>query len=225
MTELNLGEAVSRAVAERLDAAFVEKEVETRVGKLVVEAVDKALRSYSDTGKLIDEAVGNALRVNSLDLPSYGHIVSKMLKTQIEARVSDLVAGHLAQNMEELLNLAPKEVRLSKIADEMREAHTEGYGPVITCFVERSDRVGSFSWVYLDEEEHREERDKYQCRHRLLVGEDGVIAGGWIDNNNLKAGNWIGRAYGLAQKLRAYIACGTKLILDDDAVVVSVGDY
>jgi hypothetical protein len=37
--------------------------------------------------------------------------------------------------------------------------------------------------------------------------------------------SWIGRAHGLEQKLRAYVACGTKIVVDEDCVVTSVGDY
>lgn len=219
----NLGEAVSRAVAEKLSAAFVEKEVETRIGKLVVEAVDTALRSYSETGKLIREAVEAALRVDRLDLPSYGSIVSGMLKEQIEARVSELVAGRLAADMEELLSLAPKEVKLSEIAKQMIEQGDHGveYGEAITVIVDRERRYGSI-WVYLDETTALSDADKHRCRHRFLVREDGTIAAATVEGRNSKQ---IGVSYGIDQKLRSYVACGTKIILDEDNVSIGIGDY
>jgi hypothetical protein len=222
MTELST--LISAAVAAKMTPDFIEKEVATRVEKLIVESVDRALRSYSDTGKLIEKAVEDALRVDRLDLPSYGAIVTQMLKTQIEARVAPLVAGRLADDMDELLKLAPKEVKLSEIADMMRESHQEGYGPVITVIVEHNE-YGS-TWLYLDEEEHRERREKHRCKHSILVSKDGTISSAHTGGRDGREG-WIGSAYGhgLEQKLRAYVACGTKIILDEDAVVTSVGDY
>ena len=89
---ISLDEAISHAVAAKLDSAFVEKEIDIRVQKLVSKVVDRALRSYSETGKLIEQKIEEALRVDRLDLPSYGETVSKILKAQIEAKVSKLVA-------------------------------------------------------------------------------------------------------------------------------------
>jgi hypothetical protein len=220
---VDLSNIISAAVAARMTPGFIEKEVNTRVDKLIVESIDRALRSYSDTGKLIEKAVEDALKVNSLDLPSYGTIVTAMLKTQVEACVAPLVAGRLATDMEELLSLAPKEVKLSEIADFMRKAHEgDAYGPVITVIAHPND-YGS-TWLYLDEDEHREERDRHRCKHSILVSADGTISSARTSDREVGEG-WIGRAYGLEQKLRAYVACGTKIILDEDAVVTSVGDY
>jgi hypothetical protein len=221
----NLTDLISTAVAEKMTPEFIEKEVNARVEKLIVESIDRALRSYSDTGKLIEKAVEDALRVDRLDLPSYGAIVTGMLKSQIEARVSEVVGGRLAQDMQELLSLAPKEVKLSEIADAMRERHEgEAYGPVITVIVDESQH-GS-TWVYLDDEMHHSHRDKYKCRFRMLVSGDGELSGAYVgENKHLPKEQWIGRAHGLEQKLRAYVACGTKIIIDEDHVVTSVGDY
>ncbi len=218
----NLSNLISAAVSARMTPEFIEKEVNTRVEKLILESVDRALRSYSDTGKLIEKAVEDALKVDRLDLPSYGHIVTQMLKAQIDVRVAPLVAGRLAEDMEELLKLAPKEVKLSEIAASMIDGK-EGYGPVITVIVHRTE-YGS-TWIYLDEEEVIEERNKYRCRHRLLISEDGRISGAYVGERELKRDSYIGRVYGLEQRIRAYVACGTKIILDEDFVSTSVGDY
>lgn len=222
----NLGDAISRAVAAKLDSEFVEKVVNERVAKLVTEAVDHALRSYSETGKLIEKAVADALKVDSIDLPSYGATVSAILKEQIEAKVAGLVAGQLAKDMDELLSLAPKEVKLSDIAEEMLKPHREdgSYGEVITVIVEHNE-YGSI-WVSLDEDHHHEgHRAEYQCKHRLLISKDGTISSLTVDHRDAKDTKLLGRSYGIAQKLRAYLACGTVIIVDEDNVVTSVGDY
>lgn len=214
---------ISNAVAARMTPDFIENEVNTRVEKLIVESIDRALRSYSDTGKLIEKAVEDALKVQSLDLPSYGHLVTQMLKTQIEATVAPLVAGRLAEDMTELLKLAPKEIKLSEIADGMRKDHSEeGYGEVITVIVHHND-YGS-TWLYLDGENAYPDSAKYDCKYRILVSSDGLISSAYCRDEDVSKG-WIGKSYGLTQRLRAYVACGTKIIIDEDAVVTSVGDY
>lgn len=219
----DLANLISAAVVAKMTPEFIEKEVNTRVEKLIVESVDRALRSYSETGKLIEKSVEEALKVNKLDLPSYGEIVTQMLKAQIEERVAPLVAGRLAEDMDELLKLAPKEIKLSEIADMMRERHGgEAYGPVITVIVEEND-YGS-TWIYLDEDNHFENHKKYQCKHHILLSKDGTISSARCSERDAKKG-WIGMVYGIEQRLRAYVACGTRLIVDEDNVVTSVGDY
>lgn len=214
---------ISAAVAAKMTPDFIEKEVNTRVDKLIVESVDKALRTWSDTGKLIEKAIEDALRVDRIDLPSYGVTVAAMVKSIVETRTSELIAGRLAEDVEELLKLAPKTVKLSEIADYMRR-DKEGYGPIITVIVGHTE-YGS-TWIYLDEEEVIEERNKYRCRHRLHVDKDGGrIVGAYLGERELKRDSYIGRAYGLEQRIRAYVACGTIIEIDEDNVITSVGDY
>jgi hypothetical protein len=220
----NLSGLISAAVTAKMTPDFIEKEVNARVDKLIVETVERALRSYSDVGREIERAVQEALRVDRLDLPSYGETVTKILKTQIESRVSEVVSGRLSADMEELLNLAPKEIKLSHIADEMRKKHEDNgkYGDVITVRLEETD-YGS-AWLCLDEEQHHEPRDRYKCAHRLLLNKDGTIYSATVDQRPLKDTQHIGRSYGLAQKIRAWVACGTRIELDVDAVCTSIAD-
>lgn len=216
---------ISAAVAAKLTPDFIEKEVNSRVEKLIIEVIDRMLRTYSDTGKEIERAVGEALRVERLDLPSYGSIVTAMLKAQIEARVSELVSGRLAADMEELLNLAPKEVKLSEIAAEMLKRHEDmgKYGDVITVHVEETE-YGS-TWLYLDEDRHHRPHDKHLCAHRLLISKGGTISSATINHHPAIDTQYIGMSYGLAQKIRAWVACGTVIVLDEDCVNISIGDY
>lgn len=220
MTEMS--NLIADAVARKLTPEFIEQEIDTRVGKLVVEAVDKALRSWSDTGKLIETAIENSLRVDRLDLPSYGSTVTAMLKAQIEARVSDLVAGRLAEDMDELLKLAPKSVKLSEIAAEMIRGR-DGYGEVITVIVKHTE-YGS-TWLCLDENEAYEERHDHRCAVRLLIDKGGKIASATLDDRDINTTKVLGNRYGLAQKVRAYYAAGTIIEIDEHSVVTSIGDY
>lgn len=215
---------INKAVAEVMTPDFVKSQVASRVQKLVVEAVDDALRSYSDIGKQIKEAVKASLAVNDLHLPSYGLLVTGMIEQQVKDHASALINARLAEDIRELLNIAPAEIKLSAIAKGMIEGrHEDGYGEVITVIVERTE-YGSV-WLYLDEEQHHPFRDKYQCRHSLLLNQDGTISSARLDKRDLKDTQHIGRTYGLPDRIRAYYAAGTKIVLDEDAVVTSVGDY
>ncbi|QBQ49061.1 hypothetical protein [Brevundimonas naejangsanensis] len=216
---------INRAVAETMTPDFVKAQVATRVEKLVVEAVDAALRSYSDIGKQIKEAVEASLKVNDLNLPSYGLLVTGMIEKQVKDHAGALIDARLAEDIRDLLNIAPAEIRLSAIAEEMIKGQLggDGYGDVITVIVEHNE-YGS-TWLYLDEEQHHSDRDKYQCRHSLLLSKDGTISSARIDKRDLKDTEHIGRSWSLGDKIRAYYAAGTRIILDEDAVVTSVGDY
>lgn len=216
---------INKAVAETMTPEFVKKQVATRVEKLVTEAINDALRSYSDIGKQIKEAVQASLKVNDLNLPSYGLLVTGMIEQQVKDHAGALIDARLAEDIRELLSIAPAEIKLSQIAKEMIERHhdRDGYGEVITVIVEHSE-YGS-TWLYLDEEQHHARRDKYQCRHSLLLNKDGTISSARLDKRDLKDTQHIGRDYGLPDKIRAYYAAGTRIILDEDAVVTSVGDY
>jgi hypothetical protein len=219
----NLTSLISRAVAAKMTPEFIEKEVDARVDKLIVESVDKALRTWSDTGKLIEKAIEDALKVDRIDLPSYGAVVSQMVKAQIEARVAPLVAGRLAEDMDELLKLAPAEIKLSEIAASMLERHEDAYGPAITVIVDHSEYGGAT--VYLDEDNVYDKRDKYKCEYRLSLLKDGKLFAATLRDCDLKATSYLGGRYGLDQRIRAYYACGTVIILDEDDVVTGRGDY
>ncbi len=220
---MDMSNMIAAAVAAKLTPEFVEKEIDARVGKLVVDAIDSALRSYSDTGKLIEKSVADALRVESLDLPSYGTTVAAMVKAQVEARVSDLVAGKLAEDVDDLLKLAPKTIKLSEIAADMLKRHDEGFGEVITVIVQRNEYGGAH--IYLDDEQVIAERDRYRSEVSMYVGSDGTIANASIRERDIKSTQALGSRYGLAQKIRAFYACGTVIEVDEDSVVTSIGDY
>lgn len=220
----NLTALISNAVSVKMTPEFVEKEVNSRVEKLIIEVIDRAMRTYSNTGKEVERAVGEALKVDRLDLPSYGGMVSKILKAQIEAKVSDLVSGRLAADMDELLKLAPKQIKLSEIAEDMLRQfdRDDKWGHVITVHLEE-EKYGS-RFLYLDEDTHHDFHNRRNARHNLLISSDGTIFSAVVDNRDLKDTRHIGVSFGLAQKIRAWVACGTKIELDYENVCTSIGD-
>lgn len=226
MTEaLELTSIISAAVAAKLTPEFIDKEVNSRVEKLVIECIDRALRIYGEAGKAIEKAVEDALRVDRIDLPSYGATVSKMVTAAIEHRTAEVIQGRLKQDVEDLLKLAPKTVKISELAEALLEPHKSdgAYGEVTTFIIEESEY--SHRWLYLDDENVYAERDKFRCKYRLMVSEDGKIASAYIGDRAAKAEHWIGRSYGFEQRLRAYVACGTVVEFDTEYPCTSVGDY
>ncbi|GAA0394644.1 hypothetical protein GCM10009093_21520 [Brevundimonas terrae] len=217
---------INKAVAEVMTPEFVKDKVATRVEKLVTEVIDDALRSYSDIGEIIKAAVEASLKVNDLNLPSYGALVTGMIEKQVKDHAGALINARLADDIRELLNIAPAEIKLSEIARNMikaRYGYTDDYGEVITVIVRHTEYDSA--WLYLDEEEHLSESDKYNCRHQILLNKDGTISSATIDKRDLKDVHHIGRSWRLGDQIRAYYAAGTKIILDEDNVVTSVGDY
>lgn len=214
-------------VHEAVDAACTEakirEKVDARIEGLVEDVIRDQLRSYSDIGKAIETALKESLQVKNLDLPSYGEMVTTLLRKQIEAAVSPVIAGQLATDMEGILGLAPKEIKLSELVEWMMQnssRYEDGeHGDLVTCIV--GDNSYGSTWVYLDDREHYSKRDKYLCRARFLVSRDGTIFSGSCDDREIgdktstgKRTVGFGRPDELAQRLMAYHACGTVIELD-----------
>ncbi len=216
----------------------IAEKVNAHVEKAVDEAIADALRSWSDTGKAIAGALKNSLRVDELNLPAYGHVVTEILSRQIQARVSEVVAGKLAEDMERLLSLAPKRAKLSELVAELLGDDGERYE--VYCRIEWSEY--SSAWVYLSQEKPS---NKYEYDVRLLIGlpkkgddyacgevAEGKICSGTVKGSDLgkdvrfgwgtehkKQGTKFDCWFGFEQKILAMYACGTVIEIDEDAVV------
>jgi len=59
----------------------------------------------------------------------------------------------------------------------------------------------------------------------MAIDKDGKIYSATLEGRSLKDTARLGRGYGIEQLIRAWYACGTKIILDEDHVVTSEGDY
>lgn len=207
-----LNQTILDAFAQAVTPELIKERVAKHVDDLVKDALRDALSSYGETGKAIKAAVVDALKVNRLDLPSYGETVTKMLRAAIEAQVSEVIAGKLAEDMNDLLSLAPKTIKLSQIVKEMLDDNDIDFE--VYCKVEHTDY--SSTWVFL----HPSPCDrKYEADAQILIREDGTIASATLGGKDMKAIKSFGRTWGIEQKVRAYYACGTIIELDEDYVV------
>jgi hypothetical protein len=241
-------------VQAALNAAVTPEKIDAKVTQHVEKAVDEAIaeamRSWSDTGKTVRAALVDALRVNGLNLPSYGHAVAAIVERQIQARVSEVVSAKLAKDMEDLLTLAPKRVKLSELVAELLggededPCHCDG-PPRVYCTVEWSEYASVR--IYLS----KEKPDRpYNSDIEIMIslpkkagdyprGEvpEGPIFLGKVKGSDLKKdvrfgygtnaakqGVEFGRWFGFEQKILAMYACGTVIEVDEGAVVTERGD-
>lgn len=219
----DLAQIIRDSVTTIVTEDRVKAEVEKRIEAMVADIIKDEMRSYSDTGRAITKAVQESLKVGNINLPSYGAVVTAMLRKQIEDTVAPIVAGKLAEDMAELLNLAPKTAKLSEIVKEMLEsssAYEDGEtGDLVTCIV-RPTEYGS-THIYLDEHQHYDERNYHQCDISVFISKEGTILSA-SERDKEFAGKSksksFGRTYGLMQKLQAYYACGTVIEIDEDSV-------
>jgi hypothetical protein len=254
MTDTNTD--IAKLAADALAAATapekVREIVEREIGKTVEDAIKASVRSYSPFGRELEKKLEEAMGINSLNLPSYGQMMTDLVQRLVQKHVANLVGARLEQDLTDILSIAPKRIKLSEIANAMREEHEGAYGDVITCHVRDSDRHEDSdfrgpSWtVYLDDRQHHARpqdasvrieishgiRDKAgPPKHEITTGKIWMIQS---DGRSVTTGSregWHGtfrrpdKVYGLEERLLAYYAAGTIIEIDEDNIVTSVGDY
>ena len=218
-----LAAIISASIAAKMTPDFIREKIDARAEKLIDDAITDAMRSYGNIGKLVAKSVEDSLKVDRLDLPSYGHIVTSMLQAQIEALVHPLVAGQLAEDMEGLLKLAPKAIKLSDIVKTLVDDKDE-YGDVCTCVIERTDYgsvlIGLDETVVSETSSYlSQSKTIYKCEVQIHLSDKGTILSATFNGADMKTMRQVGHGrYGLEQRIRAYHACGTIIEVDEDNV-------
>jgi hypothetical protein len=252
--ETDIAVLAAEALAKATTPEKVREIVDREIGKTVEEAIKRSVQSYSPFGKALEEKLKDAMGIEKLNLPSYSQMMTDLVQRLVQKHVADHVGARLEEDIKDILNIAPKSIKLSEIADAMRE-RKEGdghYGHVITVHVDDDDRHADSdfwgpSWtIYLDEDRHEKNpkdadikirvshgiRDKEgPPSHKLTTGTIWMIEDRGRKVTAAKSEGWNGtfrrpdKVYGLAERLLAYYAAGTVIEIDEDAVVTSVGDY
>lgn len=208
----DLNQLVVNAVTATCTPDYLKDKVQKHVDDLVKDALREALSSYGPTGKLIKEAVAKALQFNDLDLPDYSLMVAQMVRASVEQHTSTLIAEKMAEDVADMLSLAPKTIKLSEIVAGMFEDNHEL--DEVHCELDPPSEYGS-RWLSLSPERVS---SSHSADVRVLINKDGKIAAGWLAQKDLKTTKSFGNFYGLEQKIRAYYACGTVIELDEDNV-------
>lgn len=240
---------VQNALNSAVTPERIAEKVNVHVERAVDEAVRDAMTSWSGTGKAVKAALEGSLAVRSLDLPSYGHVVSEIVIRQVEARVAEVVSAKLAADLTDLLNLAPKTIRLSKLIEELigPEGSEEALASGVSCEVEWSD-MERWAKVVIRAKDHDGWHDVDTTLHVLLPKPkkefagpfpkdghpaeypSGQISFGHVSGLDLKKDRpfgygtdrktfTLGRGFTFQQRVLALYACGTVIELDEDAVV------
>ena len=190
--------------------------VEGKIGECVKEAVDRAFRSYGDVGKQIEEAVAKSLRIeNHLDVPAYGVMVMAALRAKMDETLSGLINERLSAEMDEILKIAPKEVKLEEIVKTMisgLEDDHDRWGSHVTCIIEESEYSAGYHYVYLDEDE---DKRKYECSAQVSIDKQGKIYGLKIGQRDAKTTIIMGPRYGWEKMIFAAYCSGSILILPE----------
>lgn len=247
----DIAELANRALAKALQPEAVQEIVEKQITETVRSAIKDATRSFSPFGRDLEKKIAEAISLKNLDLPSYNAIIAGMVQQAVEGNMAELIQGRLSKDIDEMLKVAPRSIKLSEIVDEMRKSHEEdgAYGEVITCIVEPQDARDSDFWgpnwkIYLDDGTHYSDRERgyanveIEIRHGIkedrAKDNDEIYTGtisyirestGVITSKGGQAGFTMSRTYGLAQRLLAMYAAETVIEIDEDEVVIAVGDY
>jgi len=240
----------SEALAKATTPEAIQPIIEKQISDSVKHAVESATRSYSKFGKELEKKIEEAIGLNDLDLPTYNTLICGIVQQVVDQNVADLVNGRLKSDLEDLLSIAPKTIKLSEIVKWMTDRHEgEGYGEVVPCEVRDKERYSdSELWgpcweVFLDEDNHYSHRSIEQCEIRLII-DHGIKEDRSQSNDEIRTGTirqmisngsslartggggfTTSRPYGLQQRLLALYAAETVIEIDEDEVAVSVGDY
>jgi hypothetical protein len=216
-----LQNAVVNAFAKILAAGVIEQTIEDNLTKTIKTAIDENIRSYSDFGKTLSDHVKQAMQVDfqHLGLPAYNDLILKTIRRQVNQLAEDSIAKHIEDQMKELLEPAPTEIKLSQlVADFIKDKH-DHHGCVcdgperIALFVEGSRSVSGYHHISLDKDE---DKSRYSCAIQIATAEDGRVFSLKIDDDNPKDKLFVGPFWGFERRLFQMYAAGTKLIVDGD---------
>lgn len=203
----------------------IHKLIETKVSEAMKSAIDIAFRSYGDIGKQIEKVVANSLQLSDrMDMPTYGTMVMALLRERLDAQVHELVANKLDAEMTEILSIAPRELKLSDLVEQVvkkaEEDSRDRYGSHITCVIEKNEKYDWYE-IGLDVEENCSRRD---CEIQITVSQDGAVLSARIDGKDPKTTLRMGPMWDYQKMIFGAYCCGSKIILDDLDPPTGVGD-
>lgn len=230
MTEPTTVENLRNSVIEEINRQATEENVQRLVEKKISEAIEysinDAFKSWGEVGKQIDTAIKQSLQISDrMDIPSYGVMVMAVLRQKLDERVNTLISNRLDEEMNEILSIAPRELKFSSLVEAVVERASEDmadrYGSSITCIVEHRDSPYDWYEVWLDEAEDTEKSD---CEIRFTVSRDGTVLSCHIDGRDPKKSVSMGAMWGYQKMLFGAYCCGSKIIMDNLDPATGIGD-
>ena len=208
-----LKQLVSEAFDKIVASGAIEQAIEKKLTDTITRAIDDQLSSYSDFGKSVKDQVSNALAVDlsQAGLPTYGHLVTEIIRRRVEASMHGEFAAQLEKDIAELLAPAPAEITVEALIEEFIKAHGEGReGERFTLLIENEGR--GFQYVALDKEERTE---KYSCDYRIGVM-DGQVYHLKFGRQDVQKTLFVGPLGGFEKLLFQLFTAKSKLIIPAD---------
>lgn len=221
----NLNDFIVAEVHKQTSEPAIQALVEKKIAETVADAVKRSMESYGDVGKQIHKVVSTALDIGDrLDVPSYGNMVMAVLRKQMDEVLQPLVTEKLAKEMNDILGLAPKELKLTDVVKAMMSEIevSDRYGTYATCLVEESENVSGYLRIAIDPEEKKRQ---YECALQLGVTTTGEIYSLSIDKKDAKTTVRMGYLPTYQKMVFAAYCCGSKFIVDNPEPDTGVGDF
>lgn len=220
----NLHDMLVAEVAKQTSHDAVRELVEKNIAEIIKRSVDRAFQ-WGDVKNSIEKAIENALEVKGpIDIPSYSNMMLGLLRGMIDDRLSYLINARLADDMEDLLGLGKKEVKLSEFVKQITDEadQQERRGESITCIVEESQYSAGSYHIYIDAEENKR---NYQCELHFYVTAEGKIYSLSVDGKDAKTRIHVGYMEGWKKQIFALFITGGKFVVDDTDPCTAIGDW
>ena len=225
IADQTLADLITAEVQRQTNSDTIKQLVEKKIGDIICSAVESSMRSYGNVGKQIEQIVADSLVINDkIDVPAYGQMVMALLRNKMDETLSTLVNERLSAEINDILQIAPKEIKITDIVQQMIDGleMSERYGSQITCIIEESSYSKDSYHIYLDTEE---DKRKYDCSTRLYATNGGTIHSLLIDKKDASKTIVMGSLWGWEKSLFAAYCSGSKLIMDDLDPSTAIGDY
>ncbi len=168
-------------------------------------------------GKALQAYVKESLQVDfrELDLLGYNAVVLAVVRQKLDNAIHQVGIEKLKKDMDELLGeTAPAEIKLSELLVEFKAWARRQQKYAIkrsdVCTIHIGEREYGSRWIYLDPAKV----EKYQCKFRMLVREDGEVSQWTLDGMDPKNALFLGPLYGFEKRMFQMYAAGTRLIID-----------
>ncbi|MBP2564600.1 hypothetical protein J2766_001159 [Agrobacterium tumefaciens] len=226
MTEpANLQDYILAEVMRKTSEEHIRQLIDKKIDEAIKGAVDDEFRYGGNLKKQLTTAVGAALTIgDKIDVPAYGVMVMALLREKLDANINELLNVKLASEMQDLLQIAPKELKFSDVIEKMTEHAKEmgsGWGK-IAVFIEESDYSAGCYHVGIDPD--GDTRKRYECDTQFYVTAEGKISGLTVDRRDV--GKVVGMAsyWGYQKMIFSAYACGSKLIMDELEPALEYGE-
>lgn len=224
----NLQDYVLAQVAAKTSEEHIRQLIDKKLDEAIQGAVNDEFSWNGNLKKQITEAVSGALQVGGrLDVPAYGVMVMALLREKLEQNISELLNKKLADEMQSMLQIAPKELKFSSVIEALTEEAKEkgnGWGKIAVLIEEGDSKVLAGCYhVGLDPDGDINRR--YQCETQFYVNSEGTVSSLSINKRDVGKVVGIGSYWGYQKMIFSAYACGSKLIMDELDPSLEYGEY